>query len=85
MVNKKVQDTLKKFQDTTNKDLEKTQKQWNELREDFNKHRSEKKDTIKREIYEIKNNTKYKRGVEQKYVKPQKKEPNRNHGNKMSL
>jgi succinylglutamate desuccinylase len=39
------------------KKLEKTQKQLNELREDFNKHPSETKDTIKRQIYEIKKTT----------------------------
>jgi molecular chaperone DnaK (HSP70) len=54
MVSQNVQDALKKFQDTKNKDHEKTQKQINELREDFNKHESETKDTIKREIYELK-------------------------------
>jgi hypothetical protein len=62
----------KKFQDTTNKELENTQKQLNELREDFNKHQTKTKDTVKRETYEIKN-TKYKRGVEQRHGKPQKK------------
>jgi uncharacterized membrane-anchored protein YhcB (DUF1043 family) len=53
VVNQKVQDALKKFQDITNKELENTQKQLNELRGDLNKHQSETKDTIKREIYEI--------------------------------
>jgi hypothetical protein len=53
MVNQKVQDVLKKFQDTTNKEPKK-QKQINDLREDFNKHQSETKNTIKKEIYEIK-------------------------------
>jgi hypothetical protein len=42
------------FQDTTNKNLEKTQKQLNELRVDGNKHQSETKETIKKEINEIK-------------------------------
>jgi F0F1-type ATP synthase membrane subunit b/b' len=78
MVNQKIQDAqeiwgIKKFQDTTNKELEKTQKQLNELREDFNKHQSETKDTIKRELWNKDDNTKYKRGVEQRYEKPQKK------------
>jgi hypothetical protein len=49
MVNKNVQDTLKKSQNTKNKELEKTQKQIKELREDFNKHKSETKNTIKRD------------------------------------
>jgi chromosome segregation ATPase len=57
MVNQKVQDALKKFLDTTNKELEKTQKQLKELREDFSKYQSETKNTIKREIYEIKKTT----------------------------
>jgi hypothetical protein len=43
-----------KYQDTTNKKFEKTQKQLNEGREDFNKLQSEIKETIKKEIYEIK-------------------------------
>jgi hypothetical protein len=34
-----------------------TQKQLNELREDFNKHQSETKDTMKREIYDLKMTT----------------------------
>jgi polyhydroxyalkanoate synthesis regulator phasin len=54
MVNQNVQDAFKKFQDTKNKGHEKTHKQIKELREDFNKHQSEPKDTIKREIYELK-------------------------------
>jgi chromosome segregation ATPase len=36
------------------KNNEKTKKQINELREDFNKHQSETKDTIRRDIYELK-------------------------------
>jgi hypothetical protein len=57
MINQNVRDALKKFQDTKSKEHEKTQKQIKELREDFNKHRSETKDTIKREIYELKMTT----------------------------
>jgi hypothetical protein len=57
MVNQNVQDTLKKFQDSKNKEHEKMQKQTKELREDFNIHKSETKDTIKREIYELKMTT----------------------------
>jgi hypothetical protein len=34
-----------------------TQKQMKKLREDFNKYQSETKDTIKREIYELKMTT----------------------------
>jgi hypothetical protein len=54
MVNQNVQDALKKFQDTKNKEHEKRQKKINELREDFNKHQCETKDTIKKEIHELK-------------------------------
>jgi hypothetical protein len=54
IVNQNVQDALKKFQDIKNKEHEKTQKQIHKLREDINKHQSEIKDTIKREIYELK-------------------------------
>jgi microcompartment protein CcmL/EutN len=65
MVNDNVQDALKKFQDTKNKEHEMTQKQIREIREDHNKHQSETKDTIKREIHEL---------------KPQKKQSKRNPG-----
>jgi chromosome segregation ATPase len=58
MVNQNVQDALKKFQDTKNKEHEKMQKQINELRKDFNKHQIETKDTLKKEIYELKMTTK---------------------------
>jgi transposase len=57
MVNQNVQDTLKKFQKTKNKEHEMTQKQIKELREDLNKHQSETKNTIKREIHELKMTT----------------------------
>jgi hypothetical protein len=62
-----------------------TQKQIKEFRENLNKHQSETKDTI-REIYELKKNyTNYERRVEHRFGKPQKKESNRNLGNKKSL
>jgi hypothetical protein len=48
----------------------------------LNKNQSETKKTIKKEIYEIKDSTRYERGVEQRYEKPQKKETNRNPVNK---
>jgi hypothetical protein len=54
MVNQNVQGALKKFQDTKNKEHKKTQKEVNEFREDINKHQSKTKDTIKKEIYELK-------------------------------
>jgi hypothetical protein len=52
--NQKVQDALKKFQDTTSKIPEKTQKQLDGFTQNFNKHQSETKNTIKKEMYEIK-------------------------------
>jgi phage-related protein len=84
IVKQNAQDALKKFQDTKNKEHEMTQKQIKELRKDFNKHQSETKDTIKREIYVLKMTTpNIKEALKQKYGKPQKKELNRNPGNKM--
>jgi hypothetical protein len=63
-----------------------TQKQINKLREDLNKHQSETKDTINREIHELKeDNTNYKRRVEQRFGKPEKKNTSRNPGNKTSI
>jgi hypothetical protein len=65
----------------------KTQKQIKDFR-DFNKHQSEMKDTINREIYELKLTTlniKDKRGVEQRYGKHQKKESTTNPGNRKSF
>jgi hypothetical protein len=56
MTNQNIQHALKKFQDNKN-ESENTQKQINELREDFNKHQGETKDTIKREIDELKMTT----------------------------
>jgi hypothetical protein len=57
-----------------------TQKQLNELREHFNKLQSETKETIlkKRGIWDKEDNTRYERGVSQRYGKPQgKKKPNK--------
>jgi hypothetical protein len=54
MVNQTIQDALKKSQDNKNKEYEMTQKQIKELREDLSK---QTKDTIKREIYELKRTT----------------------------
>jgi hypothetical protein len=56
-VNQNVQDALKKFQDTKNKEHEKTQIEIRETREEFNKQQSEKKDTTKKERYELKMTT----------------------------
>jgi hypothetical protein len=53
MVSQNIKVALKKFQDTKN-EHEKTQKQIKDLRGDFNKHQSETKDTIKRDIHELK-------------------------------
>jgi hypothetical protein len=57
MLNQNEQGALKKFQYNKNKEHEMTQKQIKELREDLNKHQSETKDTIKREIHELKMTT----------------------------
>jgi Skp family chaperone for outer membrane proteins len=81
-VNQNIQDALKKFQDTKYKykykEHEKTQIQINKLRENFNKHQSETKDTIKkRDLWIKEDNPKYKRGVEQRYGKPQRCKPKR--------
>jgi hypothetical protein len=85
MVNQNVKDALQKLQDAKNKEHEKTQKQINEFIEDFMKHQSKTQDTIKKEIYIKDEHTKYKRGVQQRYGEPQKKESNRNFRNKKSL
>jgi hypothetical protein len=85
MVNQNAQDVLKKFQSTKNREHKKTQKQIKELREDFSRHQGETKDTIKREIYELKMTTQIIKGVEQRHGKPLKKESNRNPGNEKSL
>jgi hypothetical protein len=54
MVNQNKQEALKKFQDTKNEEYEKTQKKINELIGALNKHQSETKNTINREINELK-------------------------------
>jgi hypothetical protein len=53
MVNQNVQEALKKFQVNKNKKYEKTKKQINELTGALNKHQSETKNTINREINEL--------------------------------
>jgi hypothetical protein len=51
-----------------------------------NKHQSERKDTKKREIYELKMTTEnVKEELNKNMEKPQKKESNRNPGNKKPL
>jgi hypothetical protein len=55
--NQNVQDACKKFQDTKNKEHKMTQKQIRELRGDLNKHQSEIKDTVKRDVHELKRAT----------------------------
>jgi polyhydroxyalkanoate synthesis regulator phasin len=54
MVNKNVQETLKKFQDNKNKEYEKAQEQIKETIEALNTHQSKTKNTINREINELK-------------------------------
>jgi uncharacterized phage infection (PIP) family protein YhgE len=57
MVNQNVQDALRNFL-RHQKQYEMIQKQIREFRQDLNKHQSETKDTIKREIHELKRTTK---------------------------
>jgi hypothetical protein len=52
---------------------ENTQKQLNELIKDFNKCQYETKESIKRDIWNKEDNTRYERRTEQGYGKPQKK------------
>jgi NAD(P)H-dependent FMN reductase len=53
MVNQNVQDTLKKFQDNKNREFEKAQEQIKETIEVLYKHQSETKNTINKEINEL--------------------------------
>jgi predicted nucleic acid-binding Zn-ribbon protein len=53
MVNQNVQETLKKFQDNKNKEYEKAQEQIKETIEALYKHQRETKNTINREINEL--------------------------------
>jgi NAD(P)H-dependent FMN reductase len=53
MVNQNVQETLKKFQDNKNKEYEKAQEQIKETIEALYKHQTETKNTINREINEL--------------------------------
>jgi hypothetical protein len=62
-----------------------TEKQIKALRENINKYQSETKDTIKRDTWIKEDNTNYKRRVEQRFRKPQKKQSNRNPESKKSL
>jgi exonuclease VII large subunit len=53
MVNQNVQETLKKFQDNKNREFEKAQEQIKETREALYKFQSETKNTINKEINEL--------------------------------
>jgi polyhydroxyalkanoate synthesis regulator phasin len=53
MVNQNVQETLKKFQDNKNREYEKAQEQIKETIEALYKHQSETKNTINKEINEL--------------------------------
>jgi hypothetical protein len=53
MVNQNVQETLKKYQDHKNRELEKAQEQIKETVDALYKHQSETKNTIIREINEL--------------------------------
>jgi paraquat-inducible protein B len=54
MVNQNVQDAHNKFQNTKTKGHEMIQRQIKEPREHFNKQQSEIKDTMKKELHELK-------------------------------
>jgi DNA-binding protein Fis len=53
MVNQNVQETLKKFQDNKNREFEKSQEEIKETIEALYKHKSETKNTINKEINEL--------------------------------
>jgi NAD(P)H-dependent FMN reductase len=53
MVNQNVQETLKKFQDNKNRNFEKTQEEIKETIEALYKYQSETKNTINKEINEL--------------------------------
>jgi acetyl-CoA carboxylase alpha subunit len=53
MVNQNVQETLKKFQDNKNRDFEKAQAEIKETIEALYKHQSETKNTINKEINDL--------------------------------
>jgi flagellar biosynthesis GTPase FlhF len=53
MVNQHVQETLKKYQDNKNREFEKAKEQIKETIKALYKHQSETKDTINREINEL--------------------------------
>jgi uncharacterized protein involved in exopolysaccharide biosynthesis len=53
MVNQNIEEALKKFQDNKNKEYEETQKQINAIVGSLNKHQSETKNTINRQINEL--------------------------------
>jgi vacuolar-type H+-ATPase subunit I/STV1 len=79
MVNQNVQEKLKKFQDKKNEEFEKAQEQIKETIEALYKHQSEKKNTITREINELRikiDSTKEKETQDNENL--QKKEENRN-------
>jgi NAD(P)H-dependent FMN reductase len=53
MINHNVQETLKKFQQNKNKEFEKAQEEIKETIEALYKHQSERKNTINKEIHEL--------------------------------
>jgi exonuclease VII large subunit len=53
MVNQNVQETLKKFLDNKNREFEKAQKQIKETIEALYKHKSERENTMNKEINEL--------------------------------
>jgi hypothetical protein len=61
MVNQNVQETLKKFQDNKNRECEKAQGEIKETIEAWHKHQSKTKNTINKEISELRTKTTLKR------------------------
>jgi molecular chaperone DnaK (HSP70) len=75
MVNQNVQETLKKFQDNKNREFEKAKEEIKETIEALYKHQSETKNTINKEINELRTKiNNIKEEMTQDMEKPQKKE-----------
>jgi uncharacterized protein Yka (UPF0111/DUF47 family) len=79
IINQNVQETLKKSQDNKNREFEKAQEQIKETIEALYKHQIETKNTINREINELKEKTdNIKEEVTQDMENLRKQEQNRN-------
>jgi F0F1-type ATP synthase membrane subunit b/b' len=58
-----LQKQFNEYQDNTDEKLEQTQKQLSEIRGDFKKYQNKTKETIKRSILNIEDNSRHERGV----------------------